>query len=79
MRVSERPDKEHQRAMVGCVREELEYLDERSLRRRAAIAHVIASPYSWQFMQEEWGMSGKEAGEAAAEALEILLNRRLAY
>ncbi|MEA3080594.1 MAG: hypothetical protein QOD54_262 [Sphingomonadales bacterium] len=74
-----RSNKERQQAMVGCVREELEYLDERSLRRRAAIASFIASPYAWQYLQEFWGMSGKEAGNAAAEALEILLNRRLAY
>jgi AcrR family transcriptional regulator len=74
-----RPDKQRQQAMVGCVREELEYLDERSLRRRAAIASLIASAYAWQYLQEFWGMSDKEAGNAAAEALEILLNRRLAY
>jgi hypothetical protein len=74
-----RSNKERQQAMIGCVREELEYLDERSLRRRAAIADVIASAYAWQYLQEFWGFSGKEAGAAAAEALEILLNRRLAY
>ena len=47
------------------------------LRRRAAIAELICSPYAWELMQESWGFSGKEAGRAAAEALEILLNRRL--
>lgn len=74
-----RAQEKRQQALVGCVREELEYLDERSLHRRAAIASVIASPYAWQFMQDFWGLSGEEAGNAAAEALEILLNRRLAY
>jgi AcrR family transcriptional regulator len=74
-----RSNQERQQAMVGCVREELEYLDEPSLRRRAAIASVIAGPYAWEVMQEYWGFSAEEAGNAAAEALEILLNRRLAY
>jgi AcrR family transcriptional regulator len=74
-----RHDKERQQVMVSCVREELEYLDEPSLRRRAAIAEVIASPYAWELMRQSWGFSGKQAGKAAAEALEILLNRRLAY
>jgi hypothetical protein len=72
-------NKQRQQVMVGCIQEELEYLDERSLRRRAAIAQVIASAYAWDIMREYWGFSGKEAGRAAAEALEILLNRRLAY
>src|SRR3954451_16238859 len=56
-----RVQKERQQAFVGCVREELEYLDKRSLRRRAAIASLIASPYAWQFMQDFWGVSGEEA------------------
>lgn len=73
-----RSNEEFQQLMIGCVQEELEHLDERSLRRRAAIAHVIASGYAWDIMREYWGLSGEEAGEAAAEALEILLNRRRA-
>jgi AcrR family transcriptional regulator len=74
-----RLNEKRQQEIMACVREELEYLDERSLRRRAAIAQLIASPYGWQYLEEFWGMKGKEAAQAAAEALEILLNRRLAY
>lgn len=74
-----RPSVERQQAMLQCVREELPYLDEDKLRRRAAIAQLIASSYAWEMMQESWGFNGDEAGAAAAEALEILLNRRLAY
>ncbi|MEP6983541.1 MAG: helix-turn-helix domain-containing protein, partial [Sphingomicrobium sp.] len=57
-----RSNQERQQMMVRCVREELEYLDERSLRRRAAIASLIASAYAWQYLQEFWGFSGEEAG-----------------
>jgi hypothetical protein len=64
--------------LVNCVQEELTYLDKRSARRRAAIAELLISPYAWALMQESWGFSGKEAGKAASEALEILLNRRFA-
>jgi AcrR family transcriptional regulator len=69
---------QRQQVMVRWLGEELEYVDEPSLRRRAAIASLIASAYAWQYLEEVWGMNGKEAGEAAAEALEILLNRRCA-
>ncbi len=30
-----------------CLREKLEYLDERSLRRRAAIADLLIRPHAW--------------------------------
>jgi len=76
---SKRTDEPRQRRIIGCVRDELEYLDEPSLRRRAAIADLIASAYAWQYLQEFWGLSGEEASEVATEAIEILLNRRLAY
>jgi AcrR family transcriptional regulator len=70
---------ERQRALTSCVQEELEYLDAGSLHRRAAITSLIASSYAWQYMGEFWGLSGDEAAHAAAEAIEILLNRRLPY
>jgi AcrR family transcriptional regulator len=74
-----RPDKERQQVLVECIRQELEYLDVRSLRRRAAIADLLISPYAWQFLQETWGLSGKQAAKVAAEALTILLNRSIPY
>ena len=73
------PDERKQELFLKCVREELAELDERTLRRRAAIAEVLTSANAFEVMQESWGFNGKEAGAAAAEALEILLNRRIAY
>jgi AcrR family transcriptional regulator len=75
-----RRDKSRQQLLLDCVRHDVQYfgyVSDRMLRRRAAIAELICSPYAWELMQESWGFSGKEAGRAAAEALEILLNRRL--
>ena len=73
-----RSNEERQRAMLECIRDELYDLDERSLRRRAAIVQLLTSPYAWEVMTQFWGFDGAEAGEAAAEALEVLLGRRLA-
>ena len=72
-------DKERNERMIRCVQTEMQYLDKRKLRRRAAIADLIASPYALEWMQQFWGFSAKEAGEAAAEALDILINLGLAY
>lgn len=71
---------ERQRAMLKCVRDEFNEweLDEPSLRRRAAIAELIASSYAWELMRRQWGFDAQEAGEAAAEAIAILLGRRIA-
>jgi AcrR family transcriptional regulator len=74
-----RLDSERQQALVACVEQALEGLPERTLRRRAAIAQVLTSPYAWDLMQQAWGFDGKEAAEAAAEAVEIILNRRLPW
>jgi AcrR family transcriptional regulator len=73
-----RPDEQRQQAMIECVREQLDYLDEGSLRRCAAIADLLTSPDAWQYLQEFWDLSSREAAKAATEALEILLDRRSA-
>jgi hypothetical protein len=65
--------------MLQCIREELPHLQEDKVRRRAAIAQVLTGPCAWEVMHDYWGLDGDEAGKAAAEALEILLDRRLAY
>jgi AcrR family transcriptional regulator len=67
---------ERQEAMLNSVRDALPKLDENTLRRRAAIAQLIDSAYAWEVMRQFWGFDGEEAGEAAAEALSILLGRR---
>jgi len=74
-----RVDEARSDALIECVQTNMEYLDKRKLRRRTAIADLIASPYALEWMQQFWGFSGKEAGEAAAEALDILINLGLAY
>jgi len=74
-----RIDTARQQAMVACVEEELELLHEDNLRRRAAIIDIIGSPYACELLQETWRLSAEEAGIAAAEAIEILLNRRSAH
>jgi AcrR family transcriptional regulator len=71
-----RADRARHEALSRCVEQELPGLNERNIRRRAAIAAVITSPSAWDLMQESCGFSGSEAAEAAAEGLEILLDRR---
>lgn len=65
-----------QQAMLDCVADALPHLDERTLRRRAAVAQLIYSADAWDVLGRFWGLDGAEAGEAAAEALEVLLGRR---
>jgi AcrR family transcriptional regulator len=71
-----RSNPQRQEAMVESVRDALPHLDGRTLRRRAAIAQLIGSAYAWEVLRQFWGMDGNEAGEAAAEALAVLLGRR---
>jgi AcrR family transcriptional regulator len=65
-------------AILASVHNALPELDEDALRRRAAIAQLINSAQGWDVLTRFWGMSGEEAGEAAAEALAILLGKRTA-
>ena len=63
-------------AVLSSVRDALPNLDEKALRRRAAIAQLINSAQGWDVLTRFWGMSGDEAGEAASEALAVLLGRQ---
>lgn len=74
-----RVDLERQKRLIACTQQELEYMDDDALRRRAAIIDVISNPYTCELLQERWDLSGEDAAAAAMEAIEILLNRRLAY
>jgi len=65
-------------ALLASVRDALPGLDEAALRRRAAIAQLINSAQGWDVLTRFWGMSGEEAGEAASEALAILIGKRAA-
>ena len=69
---------ERTEAILSAVRDALPHLAEREQRRRAAIAQLINSAQGWDLLTRFWGMSGEEAGEAAAEALAILLGKRAA-
>jgi hypothetical protein len=63
--------------MLECVGNELPELNPLSLRRRAAVAQLLMSPYAWEVMRQFGGFDGIEAAEAAVEALLILLGRRI--
>ena len=63
----------HQQAILQCIERAVPELDQDQLRRRAAIVQLISSPDAWDLMCRMWGFDGIDAGDAAAEALEILL------
>jgi AcrR family transcriptional regulator len=64
-----------QAAMLACVDDALPALPKAKRRRRAAAVQLIDSAYAWAVMKDFWGFDGVEAGEAAAEAIAILLGR----
>jgi hypothetical protein len=65
-------------ALLASVRDALPHLNDKALRRRAAIAQLINSAQGWDVLTRFWGMTGEEAGEAAAEALAVLIGKRAA-
>lgn len=69
---------ERTEAILSAVRDALPHLGEKELRRRAAIAQLINSAQGWEVLTRFWGMTGEEAGEAAAEALQVLIGKRSA-
>jgi len=60
---------------LKCVQEQLPGLDERQIRHRAAVAELLTSADAWDRMGRLWGFDGIEAGQAAVEALEVLLGQ----
>lgn len=69
---------QRQQAMRACVLDAFPGLAEPELTRLAAILQLIDSAYAWAVMKEHWDLSGEEAGQAASEALAVLLGRRAA-
>lgn len=69
-------NEERQEAMRACVRDAFPDIEEPDLTRLAAVVQLIDSAYGWAVMREFWGVSGAEAGQAAAQALAVLLGRR---
>jgi len=68
-----RANPERQAAMLACVRDALPGLDDREAWARAAAVQLLNSAYGWSVMRDFWGLDGEEAGEAAAQAISILL------
>jgi AcrR family transcriptional regulator len=61
------------RAALEVVRRQAPELDAASLRRIAAVVQLLTSAATWQSLREYWGMDGKEAAEASALGLELIL------
>jgi|SRR5947209_1176948 len=61
--------------LLECVRSELPSLDDNKLRRRAAIVELLISATAWDRLSRVWDFDGVDAGDAAAEALQVLLGR----
>ena len=49
-------------------------LDARTARRLEAVVQLLFSATAWQTMRDYWGFTGREAGEAAAWAIDIVIN-----
>jgi AcrR family transcriptional regulator len=47
-------------------------LPERVLRRRLGAVYLLLAPASWRWLRDTWGLSGEDAAEAAAWAVETL-------
>lgn len=55
------------------VREAVPRLNPDDVRRAAAVIHYLASSEAWRALKDEWGLEGREAGEAVAWAVRALL------
>lgn len=71
-----RANTERQAAMLACVRDALPELDDREAWARAAAVQLLNSAYAWSVMRDFWGLEGTQAGDAAADAIAILLGLR---
>jgi len=63
-----------QQAILQCLEQAVPELDQNQRRRRAAIVQLLTSPDACDLMCRMWGFDGIDAGDAAAEALQVLLN-----
>jgi AcrR family transcriptional regulator len=68
-----RANDERKAAMLACVRDALPELDETAAQERAAAVQLLNSAFAWSAMRDFWDLDGAAAGEAAAEAISILL------
>lgn len=61
------------RAALDVVRHEAPQLDRAAARRVAAALQILTTAATWQTLRDYWDMDGREAGETAALAIELLL------
>jgi AcrR family transcriptional regulator len=62
-----------QRAALAVVRDAAGALDRTAARHVAAVVQVLTTAAAWQALRDYWDMSGAEAAEASALAVELLL------
>jgi AcrR family transcriptional regulator len=68
-------DKDERRAAaLALVRNHAPDLSPAESRRVAAVAQLLTSAAAWQSLRDQWDLDGEEGAEAAAFALELLLN-----
>ena len=70
-----RANAERTAAAMACVADALPDLPAETARRRAAVVQLLDSAYCWAVLRDFWGFDGVEAGQAASEAIAILLGR----
>ncbi len=61
------------RAALALVRREAPHLTRTNAKRVAATVQLLTAATTWQALHDYWEMDGREAGETAALAIELLL------
>jgi hypothetical protein len=61
------------RAALALVRREAPQLTRTNAKRVAATVQLLTSATTWQALHDYWEMDGREAGETAALAIELVL------
>jgi AcrR family transcriptional regulator len=72
MRLQANP--ERQRAFRRSLAQVTAEMDPKMARRLEALVQLLFSATAWQTMRDYWGLSGREAGEAAAWAIGALID-----
>lgn len=65
---------DRRRSAVALVRAERPDLEPRAARRLAAVVQLLGSAAAWQGLRDYWELDGKEAAEACALAIDLLLS-----
>jgi AcrR family transcriptional regulator len=70
--VRERTRRKRQRQFERAMSELTDELEPKERLRALAVVYLLVSAPAWQAMQDQWGLDGTEAGEAAAWAVRVL-------